>query len=74
MNRSFNSNIKYNGKTYHIQTEIYTDKVVTQIFDGGRIINSVKSPFIDFKSTIKQHKQVEEAVLKGNFLKNDKIL
>ncbi|MBZ4642538.1 MAG: hypothetical protein PWQ25_1667 [Deferribacteres bacterium] len=72
MNRSFNSNIRYNGKIYHIQTEIYSDKVVTQIFDGGKIINSIKSPFVDFKTTVSQHKKVEQAVLKGNFLKDDK--
>jgi len=73
MNKSFNSNIKYNGKIYHIQTEVYKENVITQIFDGGKIVKTYKNKFIDFKSTVNFHKKVEELVSTGNFIKYDKI-
>lgn len=69
MNRSFNSNIRYRNKVYHIQTEIYSDHVVTQVFDGGRILHSLKTGFIDFKSTVQQHKSVERQVEQGRIFK-----
>lgn len=69
MNRSFNSNIKYNNKIYHVQTEIYSNSVVTQVFEGGRILHTLKNGFVDFKSTVNQHKSVEQLVQQGRIFK-----
>jgi hypothetical protein len=69
MTKSFNSNIKYNGKIYHIQTEVYKEHVVTQIFDGGKIVKTFKNKFTDFKSTVNIHKKAEELVSTGSFIK-----
>lgn len=69
MNKSFNSNIKHNGKIYHIQTEIYKENVITQIFDGGKVLKTYKNKFIDFNTTVKIHKKIEELVSTGNFIK-----
>ena len=71
MSRSFNTNIKYNNKIYHIQTEVYKDKIVTNVFDGGRVVFCKKNNYIDFKSSINQHKQVELIVSQGKFQPND---
>lgn len=69
MNRSFNSNIKHKNRVYHIQTEIYSGHVVTQVFEGGKVIYSLKTGFVDFKATVKQHKGVEQQVEQGRIFK-----
>lgn len=71
MSRSFNTNVKYNNKIYHVQTEVYQENIVTNVFDGGRVVFSEKNTFTDFKNSISQHKQVEQIVQKGSFKKND---
>jgi len=64
---NFNTNIKYNGKIYHIQTEIIRGNIITQVFDGGKILISRKNPFEDYNSSVKQHKEVEDLVKCGKF-------
>jgi hypothetical protein len=71
MSRSFNTNIKYNGKIYHVQTEVYKENIVTNVFDGGRVVFSQKNQYVDFKSSITQHKDVEMIVKQGKFKSND---
>lgn len=71
MSRSFNTNVKFNNKIYHVQTEVYQDNIVTNVFDGGRVIFSEKNTFSDFKASIGQHKKVEQIIQTGNFKKND---
>lgn len=70
-NKTLNSNITYNGKVYHVQTEIVGDKVLTQIFFKGRILFSYRSDFVDFQTTNKQHRTAEAAILKGKVTLND---
>ncbi len=67
MNRSFNTNIKYKGIIYHIQTEVYKNVVVTNVFDKGRVVYTQKNDFVDFKGTVEQHQSVESKIKKGDF-------
>jgi hypothetical protein len=71
MSRSFNTNVKYNNKIYHVQTEVYKDQMVTNVFDGGKVVFCMKNEYIDFKSSITQHKKVEFIVSQGKFKSND---
>ncbi len=48
MEPGFNSDILYQGKTYHVQTEDWgQDKsfVVTRVFSGGTVVASLKTPY-----------------------------
>jgi hypothetical protein len=67
MNRSFNSNIKFKGKVYHIQTEVYKETVVTNVFDKGRVIYTQKKDFVDFRTTLAQHQSIETKIKQGDF-------
>ena len=67
MNRSFNTNIKYKDKIYHVQTEVYKDMVVTNVFDKGRVVFTKRNNFIDFKGTVEQHQSIESKIKKGDF-------
>jgi hypothetical protein len=71
VNKTLNSNITYNGKVYHVQTEIVGEKVLTQVFYKGRVIFSYKGEYVDFQTTTKQHRTAEAAVLKGKVIIND---
>jgi len=49
----FNHNIKYKGKTYHIQTEDggrENPMIITHIFLGGVILSTVRMPYDDLLS------------------------
>ena len=70
MNRSFNTNVKYKDKVFHIQTEVYKNVVVTNVFDRGRVVFTQRNDFVDFKSTINQHQSVESKIKKGDFQVN----
>jgi hypothetical protein len=46
----FNHNIKFRGKVYHVQTEDggkENPQVVTHVFIGGVILDSVRQPYGD---------------------------
>ena len=48
MHPGFNHNIKYRGRIYHIQTEdsgIKNPHIITHLFVGGNIIESVKTEY-----------------------------
>jgi hypothetical protein len=50
----FNHNIKYKGKTYHIQTEDSgraNPHVITHTFIGGVILDTVRSSYEDIVET-----------------------
>ena len=49
----FNHNIKYKGKTYHIQTEDGgqgNPTIITHVFLGGVILSTVRTPYNDLLS------------------------
>ena len=49
----FNHNIKFKGKTYHIQTEDggrENPRIITHIFLGGVILSTVRSSYQDMLS------------------------
>lgn len=49
----FNHNLKYKGKTYHIQTEDggrENPMIITHIFLGGVILSTVRMPYDDLLS------------------------
>ena len=49
----FNHNIKFKGKTYHIQTEDggrENPTIITHIFLGGVILSAVRTPYDDLLS------------------------
>lgn len=53
MHPGFNHNIQYRGRIYHIQTEDSGEQnphVITHLFCGGNIIDSVKSDYRNFLS------------------------
>ncbi|MEF3254687.1 MAG: hypothetical protein K6348_03860 [Deferribacterales bacterium] len=70
-NKTINSNINHKGKVYHIQTEIVSGNVITQIFVKGRVVFTVKDKFIDFATTNKQHKTAEAAILRDKLKLDD---
>jgi hypothetical protein len=46
----FNHNIKFRGKVFHVQTEDGgkdNPQIVTHVFQGGVILDSVSSPYED---------------------------
>ncbi len=46
----FNHNLKYRGKTYHVQTEDggrENPQVITHAFQGGAILDSVRTSYAD---------------------------
>jgi|GEM_PF-1415963 hypothetical protein len=68
---NFNTNIKYNNKIYHIQTEVIRGNVITQVFDGGKIIHSERNKYTNYTDSVKQHKNTEKLVKTGKFIAND---
>jgi len=64
---SFNTNLKCNNHFYHIQTEVVSGNVITQVFNGGKTIYSEKNKYISYTESVKQHKNAE------NMLKNGKL-
>jgi len=49
----FNHNIKFKGKTYHIQTEDggrENPMIITHIFLGGVILSTIRTPYDDLLS------------------------
>lgn len=62
---NFNSNIRHNNKIYHVQTEVIRGYIVTQVFDGGRIVRTEKNEHSGYADTVQQHKSVEELVKNG---------
>lgn len=81
MLNGYNTNIRYKGKDYHVQTEDCGPKepvVVTQLYHKGAVIFSKKtdySRFInspDFEKDLRgmmreQHKGVIRNLIKGNY-------
>lgn len=48
MQRGFNSDVMYKGKTYHVQTEDWgrgNPYFVSQIFCGGAVVQNIKIPY-----------------------------
>lgn len=46
----FNTDVEYNGKTYHVQTEdkgLETPFILTLVYDGGTILASRRQPYED---------------------------
>lgn len=51
MQKGFNSDIQYQGKTYHIQTEDWglgNPFIVTRIFCNGAVLKTIKTPYSSF--------------------------
>lgn len=78
-----NTNIKYKGEIFHIQTEdggLDQHTLTTILFKNGAILSSKKTSYIDisksptYDDTIKkimqeQHKQMARDLIKGKFAK-----
>jgi len=76
-----NADIKFQGKTYHVQTEdggLENPAVVTMLFEGGAILASRKTSYADrvkadnlsekIRELIKeQHKAVVDDLMAGKF-------
>lgn len=76
-----NTDIEYNGKVYHVQTEdkgINNPVVITQLFLGGTIMSSKKTSYADIlrvdclndvvRDLMKeQHKSMVKELLSGRF-------
>lgn len=48
LEKGLNSDILYNGSTFHIQTEDWgfsNPFIVTQVFQGGKVVKLVKIPY-----------------------------
>jgi hypothetical protein len=48
MQKGFNSDIEFRGKTYHIQTEdwgLANPFLVSRVFSGGAVLKTVKTPY-----------------------------
>jgi hypothetical protein len=48
MQKGFNSDIEYRGKTYHIQTEdwgLANPFLVSRVFSGGAVLKTVKTSY-----------------------------
>ncbi|KAA0257409.1 hypothetical protein FHQ18_10200 [Deferribacter autotrophicus] len=71
MNRSFNTIVKYKNKVYHVQTEVYNDKVNICVFSGGMVVFKRNEPFKDFKTTLKLHQEIENQIKIGQLIKDD---
>ncbi|MGA1847349.1 hypothetical protein [Deferribacter abyssi] len=71
MNRSFNSIVKYKNKTYHVQTEVYNNKINICVFSNGMVIFKKSEPFYDFKTTLKLHQEIENQIKLGQLTKDD---
>jgi len=80
----FNTDFKYRGETYHVQTEdngVGNPVVVTLLYHKGAILASRRTPYNDFvgkpgfeqelKALMKnQHKDLMRALLAGTYDKN----
>jgi hypothetical protein len=78
----YNNNVRYRGRTFHIQTEdsgIKYARIVTHLFvDGGRIVKSTRTQYIEVLNTVdmaevvrrmmkEQHKAMFLALRAGEF-------
>ncbi|MGA1862563.1 hypothetical protein OWM07_06740 [Deferribacter thermophilus] len=69
MAKSFNTNVKFNDKIYHVQTEIVNDKVTICVFYNGMVIYRKDAKFEDYKTTLELHKEVENKIKLGQISK-----
>ncbi len=54
MEQGFNSDVVFQGLSYHIQTEDWGSVnpfVVTRVFQSGSVIKSVKTAYVDIEKT-----------------------
>lgn len=79
MQGGFNTNIKYQGRTFHVQTEDSghaNPKIITLLYEGGTILTSKKSSYEDLvsaenlESVVKdlmerQHREMVKALKEG---------
>ncbi len=77
----FNTNIRYQGRTFHVQTEDSghaNPKIITLLYEGGTILTSKKSSYEDLvsaenlESVVKelmeeQHREMVQALKDGQF-------
>ncbi len=75
----FNTNIRYKGRTFHVQTEDSghaNPKIITLLYEGGTILTSKKSSYEDrvsaenLESVVKelmeeQHREMVQALKNG---------
>ena len=75
----FNTNVKYQGRTFHVQTEDSghaNPKIITLLYEGGVILTSKKSSYEDrvsaenLESVVKelmeeQHREMVQALKNG---------
>lgn len=85
MQKGYNSDIKYQGQTYHIQTEdwgIDNPFLVSKIFCNGAVIQNIKTPYSKFlpgpaeysaklvQDALKyQHKKILDLLVSGQLIK-----
>lgn len=75
LEKGYNSDIQYNGLSYHVQTEDWGPSnpfVVSKVFCQGAVLRSFKTPYTNFLSKI--NKPEREAVREALRRQHTKIL
>lgn len=84
MQKGFNSDVSYKGKSYHVQTEdwgVQNPFIVTRVFQSGAVITTIKKPYSDVLNSLsirsemviktalrKQHADIIDDLISGKII------